>query len=156
MKKITEGALEDAIAKIKAANNHKATHNDPKFDAFKKQHDANRKTGDELMARIKKMSNKELDSAHKARKESVELNELSKKVLWSYIGKAGKNLDDPDKPKREKRVAGINRAGHKVYKEEVATNATGVNVAGTGDTGDAWRKLKKRMSKRLMDFYKGV
>lgn len=83
------------------------------------------------------------------------INELSKKILWRYIAKAGKDIHG-NTAKYAKRVKGVNKAGLKVqhYGEDVATNATGPNVAGTnGDV--SWKKINKKMSKRLMDFYKG-
>ena len=85
------------------------------------------------------------------------LSELSKRLLWKYVAKAGKDIHG-NTPKYAKRVKGVNKAAnrlHDVKFEEVATNATGPAVVGTGDTGDTWKKINNRMSKRLMAIYKG-
>lgn len=91
----------------------------------------------------------------------MNIQELSRQLINRYVSKAAKDTQRPDhdnEEKRKKRVRILNRASirNTNFSEDVPTNATGANMPGTGDTGDAWKKTKKRIAKRVMDFYKGA
>lgn len=101
---IKEGALEDAIAAIKAANSKKPVEKniDPQWAA---RHAANRRLGDALMSKIKKMSDAELYAARKKKvNEGHSMNMLYLGMMMN-AGRKQKPLTPEDRIKfHEKRM----------------------------------------------------